>query len=231
MLNSSTRWVVVGAMIAVIAGHAGATEILVDFGGSGLVPTLGGTWNTISSVGSPLTTVLDSSGNVVPGVSMQTLGWTDTDQFNDTFYVWGKDWADPAAVMDFYYIRMGSMPMVRVSGLPRNRLYDVEIVASSEPANGSWTADYKLNFDLAVSPPSDGSSAAFDPEYAGMLERKILRWWDVPLNSSGELVLTIHTKSPDYQGMLNAMRIIPEPTSAIVILAGLGACLIRRRRS
>ena len=95
---------------------------------------------------------------------------------------------------------------------------------------GSWVADYMLNMAAATVPPSDVSSLAYDPETNGQAFHQIMRWQGVPLDGNGELVLRVPAGSPDYQAMLNGMRITPEPTSAAVLLLGLTASLIRRRR-
>jgi len=88
------------ALITLAGTRSAAVEILVDFGGSAPPPTFGGTWNTIDTMGTSLLTVLDSSGAVVPGVRIETAGWTATDTMDDSFDTWNKEWADANAVLD-----------------------------------------------------------------------------------------------------------------------------------
>ena len=223
------------ALLAVLlcaaAAHAAPIEILIDFGAGGPAPTLGGTWNTLNSADMTLWTVNDSSGALVPGASIVSIAWTDTDVMsNPTLYAWQKDWVDARILTDFNYLRMGSLPGVFIRGLPPGQLYDVEVAASAEPMAGSWAADYMLNMAFATVPPSEASSLGYDPETDGQSFHHIMRWQGVPLDHNGELALVMQTSSPDYQVMLNGMRITPEPTSAAVLLLGLGASLIRRRR-
>ena len=213
------------------AAGAAPLELLVDFGGSVQAPTLGGTWNTLGSANMTLTTVRDSSGSILGGVSIESVGWTDTDDMVGA-QAWSKDWVDAAAVMDYNWIRMGSMPGVIVRGLPSGQTYDVELAASLESTKtGSWVADYKVNLTDAVAPPSDDSSLGYDPLFDGRVERDILRWQNVALNGSGQLFITVHTSSPSYQGALNAMRITPEPGALILVCAAAPILLARRRRT
>ena len=205
------RWAV-GAVVLVcvlhaVAGGAAGMEILIDFGEDGQTPLLGGTWNTIGWSNQTELTVRDSSGSILPGVSIKLLGWSDTDIMaaNQT---WQKEWVPPKAVQDFVFGRMVSMPMVNVGGLSIGVSYDVEIVASAASgAGGSWVADYKLEFTPAVAPPSDDSSLDFDPETDGRYHHDILRWHCVTTNSSGEMRILGWSRAPDYQILMNAMRI------------------------
>jgi len=218
-------------LLSAAAAQAAPLDILIDFGAGGVAPTLGGTWNTLNSADMTLWTVNDSAGTLVPGASIVSIGWTDTDVMGNTMYAWQKDWVDARVLTDFNFLRMGSMSAVYIRGLPPGQLYDVEVAASGEPMTGSWVADYKLNMALATVPPSDASSLGYDPETDGQAFHSIMRWQGVPLDFNGELVLIVQTSSPDYQSLLNGMRITPEPTSAAVLLLGLGASLIRRRRA
>jgi len=218
-------------LTALAGTSSAALEILVDIGGSAPPPTFGGTWNTIGTMGTSLLTVLDSSGSVVPGVRIETMGWTDTDIMTNPFDTWNKDWADGNAVLDFGYINMGSMPAVFVKGLQPGDLFNVEAVASV--GSDYWSncvADYKLNLNAATAPPSDDSSLDFDPHFDGRVQHDIMRWQYVASDAQGELLLTVHTRAPDYRGVLNAMRItlVPEPVSLTLLLIGL-PWLIRRR--
>ena len=214
-------------LLSAAAAQAAPLEILIDFGAGGVAPTLGGTWNTLTDPHATFWNVYDSAGNLLPGVSVVSPAWTATDVMSNTTYAWQKEWVDARVLTDFFFIRMGSLSAVYIRGLPAGQLYDVEVAAAAEPMMGSWVADYTVNATAATVPPSDASSLGFDPESAYMT---IMRWQGVPLDYNGELMLMLQTDLPDYQGMVNAMRITPEPTSAAVLLLGLGASLIRRRR-
>lgn len=217
-------------LLSAAAAHAAPLEILVDFGAGGIAPTLGGTWNTLNSANMTLWTVNDSAGTLVPGASILSIGWTDTDVMGNTMYAWQKEWVDARILTDFTFVRLGTSSAVFIRGLPPGQLYDVEVAASSEPLAGSWVADYTLNMGLATVPPSDVSSFGYDPETNGQGFHQIMRWQGVPLDGNGELVLRAQATPPDYQALLNGMRITPEPTSAAMLLLGLAASLIRRRR-
>ena len=207
-----------------------AVDILVDFGGSAPPPTFGGTWNTIGTMGTSLLTVLDSSGSVVPGVRIETMGWTDTDIMANPFDTWNKDWADANAVLDFAFVNMGSMPAVFVKGFLPGQVLNVEAVASvGAEYSSNCVADYKVELNAATAPPSDDSSLDFDPHLDGRGQHDVMRWHNVSCDAQGELMLTLHTKAPEYRGVLNAMRITPEPGCATLLLIGL-PWLIRRRR-
>ena len=228
-------WMVsLSLMLSASAGSAQPLEILIDFGNGAPTPTLGGTWNSTTEGETFLSTVLDSSGGVAPGVTLRTVAWTATDTLADPFLTWTKEWVDAKALGDFAFVRGASLSLVTIGGLTEGELYDVELAVCAEPMAGSWVADYRVNFAEAAVPPSDDSSLSFDPEIDGQVERDILRWRDVPLNSRQELNISVEAMTPDFQAMISAVRIVPEPGAsalagaAAAALLALGSCQRRR---
>ena len=92
------KLVLLGVMLAAAVGNAEPIEILIDFGSGAPTPTLGGTWNSTTSGDTTLLTVLDTSGSVVPGVTLQTGTWTATDTMTDPSHTWTKEWVDAKAL-------------------------------------------------------------------------------------------------------------------------------------
>ena len=223
--------VMLGVVLSATLANAQPIEILIDFGDGGPTPTLGGIWNTTTSGDTTLLTVLDSSGEVVPGVTVKTQAWSGTDTLSDPVHTWTKEWVDAKALADFNFVRRGSLSAVTIGGLPTGELYDVEVAAVAEPQSGDWTVNYKLNFNEATAPPSDDSSLSFDPEFDGRVDRDIMRWHDAELNSSGELMLVLETMLPEFEGMISAMRIVPEPGGDALAACALATLALLRRRN
>ena len=109
-------------MLSAAVGNAEPIEILIDFGSSGPTPTLGGIWNSTTSGDTTLLTVLDCCGNVAPGVIIKIQGWTATDTMSDPVHTWTMEWVDAKALVDFLFIRLGSLSLVTIGGLPTGRI-------------------------------------------------------------------------------------------------------------
>jgi len=218
------------AVLSASPGSAEPLEILIDFGDGAPTPTLGGTWNSTDDGDAFLLIVRESNGDVAPGITLQTGAWTAVDTMNDPSFAWTKEWVDAKALADFVFIRGGNLSLVTIAGLPAGELFDVEVAVSAEPMGGSWIADYMVNFEVATVPPSDESSLAYDPEFDGQIQREIMRWRDVELNSRQEINISVESMAPDYQAMISAVRVVPEAGAGAMMTAAVFSLLLLRGR-
>lgn len=216
------------------ATFASAETILINFGGIDSSPDAGGDgtlthWNEAVKNGTQ-STVVDSDGNTVAGVSVATADMGGTTFDNSGTYASGgsaASWVDLDAV-ELVWFNQGSGGSVTISGLTAPA-YTVDLIAARStegtPANFDRINDYYANGSL-----SDGDESLDWSSYVdGWVAGGVLTWSSVNPDAG---VITM-TDGDNTNSHWTAMRLTAVPEPATMALLGLGGVvgLMRRRKA
>jgi hypothetical protein len=236
------------AWAALAAGPALAAplDVRVDFADDNTDPT--GNWNIIDTFSGQSFNLesdddlIDFNTGLDSGIDLETWGFrrsTQTDDWNPANP--GPTWLDSEkdAAYDYIWDYNGGDATITFSGLDNSKFYDVELICSSNSGSGNQTATYTLDGGFFVISP-DGTPSAdgrFNHLSQGYTAGQWMTWSNVA-PSGGVIEVTMNTSGSD-RGRANAIRlvevvpgqVIPEPTTALLVLLGLPALVRRCRRT
>lgn len=237
ILTNAGRWTM-GTLAALVLGAvqpSWAAPILVNFDNGNQPQT---NWNNLSS-GNPTNTgvnnnpdlaagsVIDSTGAVVPGVSITTNGF---DGFRDNGATGYGASGTVASWMNSGAARIGwldsslaSPATIVFAGLSITETYKVELVSARSGAAISGT--YTINGNTTATPVS---SVNFSSQGEGWNKGTVLTWSSVNAPSGTLTLLAAGSNFP----IVNAVRlsVVPEPAAVLTSGAAIGLLVLRRRQ-
>lgn len=180
-------------------------------------------WSTVGPTLPPYTNLIDWVSGAGTGVSLDVTGWTSRSESSAAGSC-SADWYGTSAGNDFFYSTNGTMTAT-LSGLDSGGLFDVDLV--------SWTGTSDTLSDLQV------NGAFADSNYLGTAangdnwrsttdgQNNYLTWSSV-VATGGTITITGTGASVRF----NALRVsqVPEPSTAVLVVLGLGALATRRSR-
>lgn len=202
-----------------VASHA--VTVYLDFGNIAMDHATG--WNSISGAESDYTSIVDSNGDAISGVSVHSAAWYAALSGSDFA---GLAW-DESATDDFDVVSHSSSTFT-ISGLSSASLYQIEIVASHTAAFNQIKTSAIVN-SLVADRSNSGITDENELSHWTYHSDDWLIWNGVSLDGNGDLTVTISNVDVQY-GIINAMKITETPEPATLALMGLGALMVHKSK-
>lgn len=238
------KWFLAAALVGVVSQVSSAATMLFDFGNSGQQTLVNG-WNNVlypnPDPAPPLFAVFDSTGAVVPGVTLE---------FTDQFFINGppsqlgteSPSGDAAAYPvsatdDYFFGHTGDFAggadnptgAFKLTGLDQATLYDFTFMSSRTGVNDSRETAYLVT----------GANSANGLLEAANNDSEVLTLTGIVPDGNGEIEVTVSAGPNNTNGnefyYINLMQVdtggqVPEPAAAALLLMSVAGLSRRQRR-
>jgi hypothetical protein len=214
-----------GGMLAPV----GAAVIKVDHSNADSNPPSG--WNVIDPVPAVATAVLDSNGNDDGVTVTYNANWTRSGATGQAGAFVGTSWED--AANDRFFANSGTTGTITIAGLLVGETYTIQIIGADVDGTTNRTADYRVNGGFGDgSSPLNGDN--YNPYTDGFQNGRVMTYSGVAPDIDGEIQISATGVGTQPLGILSAYTIegnfVPEPSTMLSLLVGLGMAVCARRR-